>query len=409
MHNRIALVITLCALRTMADTEIIGWGTQATIPSEIRTATAVAAGDSHTVALLNNGTTTGWGSSSITDNRYAPFTASDLSSHVHQLNGPATAVIKVCAGWSHTSYWLNNQMVVTRGANNLSQIGVFPFTSGNADPPNSQIIDVACGANFTAVAYWRPSSGTYSIKVWGQITSGGPTGHRLIQTTDINVNNPAWSFSFPVTKIAGGSAHLVWVMNSGTSGVVTGVGDFNAIPQNGNPNNSGAVKLTAGNNCTLWLKANGNAYGVGNNHSGFISGNNSDISAGVGHELMLKTIPAGTVTATAYSLPEGNQGGQANVPAFLGGVLAVSAGRFHSVAVVTRKEKPVVEFTITGPGTGLVEWPSTYPEYNQVYESSDVAGPYTLVPGTQTVVSGKFRLPVTFTGTQWFYRLKRTY
>lgn len=403
---RLALICVLGALHAYAvETEIVGWGTQPPLPSLVRNAVQVAGGDQHSVALLSDGTAIGWSFAGFADNRAAAFTAADLATYVRPGAGAATAIIKVCAGAEHSLYWLNNGMVVSRGRNVSNKIGVFPFSG---DVAGYEIIDVACSLNANAVAYKNGTN--YFIRVWGNLTGAGDTTPRMIQSSDINLNNRPWNISFPISKIACGSAHLSWIMNNGTAGVVTGVGDFNSIPQNGNGNNSGATAISSGNGFTMWLK-NGNVFASGFNLNGLVATNVASMSAGVGHELYLKN--DGTVTAFA-STSAGNDYGQAIVPQFLSGVLAVSAGRFHSLALITRKEPPAVSITMVddAPLTFNLSWPSGYPEYNKVSYAPSALGVYANVSVTPVLFGGSFNAqvePSSANGPLGVYKLIRTY
>lgn len=391
--------LSMTAFGRVYETQIVPWGNQAPVPADIKTAVAISTNATHSVALMPDGTTRGWGNPT-TDNRYADFTAADLATYVRNGTLVATRVLKVVCGGAHTVYWLNNGMVVSRGSNTNGRLGVFPFAG---DPASYTIIDVAATNNGCAVAY--VSGGTNSIRAWGVIAGGDSTLPRFITST--NPNNKSWNFSFPISKMEGGNFHIAWVMNNGTAGVVTGYGDFNSLPLNSHTNNHGAIDLACGDSYTLWIRGT-NVYGAGFNHNGLgiLASNVKKVSAGNAHELYLTT--DATVTTSPGS---SNSNGQATVPVGLAHVVGLDAGPVSSLALVMKTPiESSVEVVVTGvnPKTVTMTWPGGYPEFSLIQGTSDLNVPFVTLALSPT--HKLFTSEVTFTTTSptdRFYRVAK--
>jgi hypothetical protein len=248
-------------------------------------ATAIAAGDYHTVALMRNGTVIAWGR-----NDYGQT----------DVPGNLTDVKFIAAGHPHSLAVKSNGTVVAWGLNSSGETNVPPGLSG--------VAAVAAGGNHT-VALREDGS----LAAWGANNSG--------QTTI----PPGLT---GVRAIGAGVAHTVVLKSNGTvvAWGLNGEGQTN-VPAG----LSGVMAVAAGNLHTVALMSNGTVVAWGRNVEGQTNvpvglSNVIAIAAGYGHNLALKA--DGTVAAWGYNFQ-----GQTTIPAGLHGVTSIAAGGFHSVAI----------------------------------------------------------------------------
>ena len=299
--------------------------TQATSPGNPinlgtnRTAVAVAAGGSHTCAILDNGDLKCWGrdysgqlgdggpawtSNNPTDT-YAP------SSTAINLGSGRTAVA-VSAGGAHTCAILDNGELKCWGSDLYGQLGNggtnhsgFGRTDTNA--PNSTAIDLGAGRTAVAVsAYWSNTCAILDngeVKCWGrnregQLGDGSNTDSTTPSSTAINLGAGRTAVA-----LSGGYDHTCAILDngdlkcwgndgSGQLGDGGSVGSTNAPSSTAIDLGTGrtAVAVAPGNQHTCALLDNGSAMCWGVDNSGqlgtagsnqgkqyspvFVSGNN---------------------------------------------------------------------------------------------------------------------------------------
>ena len=254
--------------------------------SELPQATAIAAGDAHSLALLSNGTVIGWGSNSN-----------------GQTTVPNTVVGAkvIAAGGSHSLALLGNGTVVGWGANTQNQITI-PNTVAGAK-------GIAAG-NFHSLALL--SDGT--VIGWGL----NGTGQTTIPNTVVGA-----------TVVAAGINHSLALLSNGT---VIGWG-ANGSGQTTIPNTLvGTTALDGGNSHSLALLNDGSVVGWGSNGNGLTTIPNTVVSAtaiAVGGAHNLALLSNGSVVGWGS-----NNNGQTTIPNTVVGATVIAAGSFHSLALL---------------------------------------------------------------------------
>ena len=133
-----------------------------------RTATAIAAGDFHTCALLDNGTVKCWGTtpsdSSATATRTTAATAPArwATTSTRSTSVPVARPIAITAGDHHTCALLDNDTVKCWGWNDFGQLGY-----GDTDRPRRRC---------------RRDGRQLGIRVGAQLVGGGPGRRRTCST-----------------------------------------------------------------------------------------------------------------------------------------------------------------------------------------------------------------------------------
>ena len=264
--------------------KMLAWGNdssgQTNLPVGLMNAVAVAGGQSHSAALLNDGTVRAWGSNSS-----------------GQTNVPATAtnVIAIASGLNHLLALRGNHTVVAWGANNNGQINV-PATATN-------VLAIACGENHSL-----------ALRADGKVIAWGNNGNGQI-------NVPANLTD--VVGIAGGGRHTLALKSDGT---VWAWGD-NASGQTNVPSGaSNIVAVAAGDTFSLGLRNDSTLVAWGSYATPGGNANLIAVAAGTYHALALKT--NGTIIAWGN-----NNYGQSSVSAVTGGGVCLAAGQYHSLIV----------------------------------------------------------------------------
>ena len=167
------------------------WGAQPDLGTG-RTAIAIAAGYTHTCAILDNGDLKCWGSNTYgqlgdgtTTNRNEPTLVSSL--------GTGRTAVAVSAGWYHTCAILDNGDAKCWGRDHHGQLGDGGSNTDLSAPP-SNAIDL--GTNRTAVAISSGERFTCAIlenseaKCWGQDAQGqlGDGGSNTDQGSPVSVS-----------------------------------------------------------------------------------------------------------------------------------------------------------------------------------------------------------------------------
>ena len=314
---------------------VVAWGNntygQTNVPPGLSWVTAIAAGESHTVALTSDGTVVAWG-----DNSYGQ-TAVPAYAY-------SSAVKAIAAGERHTVALTSDGTVMVWGDNSHGQATVPPGLSG--------VTAIAGGQWHTVVL---KNDGT--VVAWGDNTYG--------QTTV----PPGLS---GVTAIAAGGGNTVALKSDGTL-VAWGANGFgqSTIP----PGMIGATAISVGSSHTVVLKSDGTVVAWGNNFFGQstvpagLSGVTA-IAAGWYHTVALKS--DGTLVAWGW-----NDDGQSAIPAGLGGVAAIAAGWYHTVALlgpIITMQPMAQTFTLGGDVTLSVGTVGTALSYQWQFNGANIPG-----------------------------------
>jgi alpha-tubulin suppressor-like RCC1 family protein len=298
------------AILTVA--QLIGWGSGSpvpvTIPLTLTNAAAIAAGESHGLALNFDSTITAWG-----DNSY------------RQTNVPAALsnVAAISAGFYHSLALKNDGTVVAWGAgtNNL----FLPNAGQSIVPPGlTNVLGIAAGAYHSLIV---KSNGT--VLAWGYNSNG-------------QTNVPAGLSN--IVAVAAGAYHNLALRNDGTV-VAWGAGTNISSPPNFGQSKvpaglSNVVAIAAGVYHSLALKSDGtiiawgnNAYGQTNVPAGF--SNVVAISCGGYHNFAISVQGALTVWGN-------NQYGQTNIPVGVTNVVAAAGGLYYSMCVMNNGTPVIV-------------------------------------------------------------------
>ncbi len=313
---------------------VIAWGRnttgQTSVPADLNLVTALAGGESHTVALKNDGTMVAWG-----DNTYGQTTQpADL--------GPVKAI---AAGEYHTVALKADGTVAAWGNNNHGQTTVPVGLNGVAVIAAGQWHTVVLKTNGTVTAWGNNSNGESTPPV-------GLVG---------------------VTAIAAGGGHTLAVKSDGT---VLAWGANGFFLQSSVPGGlSGVTAVAAGSSHSVALKSNGTVVAWGNNLFGQatippgLSGVTA-IAAGNFHTVALKS--DGTVVAWGW-----NDDGQTTIPAGLDGVTAIAAGWYHTAALLGPliTSQPLAQtFTVGGGITLSVAAIGTGLTYQWQFNGTNISG-----------------------------------
>ena len=264
--------------------KMLVWGNnssgQTNLPAGLTNVVAVAGGQSHSAALLNDGTVRVWGGTSA------------------QTNVPAgvTNVIAIASGLNHLLALRADHSVIGWGVNNFGQTTI-PAAATN-------VLAIACGQNHSL-----------ALRADGKVVAWGYNGNG-------QANVP--STLADVLAIAGGGRHTLALKSDGT---VRAWGDNAAGQTNVPAAASNVVAIAAGDSHSLCLRADGTVVAWGS-LSAPSSGNTNfiTIAAGYGHDLALKT--NGTLVGW------GDNGyGQSSPPAGVGGIAGLAAGMYHSLII----------------------------------------------------------------------------
>lgn len=280
---------------------VVGWGDdshgQSTPPADLADVKAIATGGVQTMALKNDGTVVGWGSS--------PNVPEGL-----------TGVTAIASRVYHTMALKSDGSVV-----------VWNIPSGVMAVPAglTGVTAIAAGSEHLVAL-----KGDGTVVAWGWNTRN---------QTNVPVALTG------VTAIAAGRYHTVALKGDGT---VAAWGDDSAGQATVPVGLTGVTAVSAGDSHTVALKSDGTVIAWGDNGFGQtnvpagLTGVTA-VAAGSGHTVALKN--DGTVVAWGW-----NTSGQATVPDGLTGVKAIAAG--HANTVVLRD--PSVTF-----GNQIVTTPST--------------------------------------------------
>ncbi len=292
---------------------VMSWGTngfgQATVPTGLTNAVAVAAGANHSLALRASGTVVAWGS-----NSYGQTTVPAVLSNAVAVAGGADFSLALRA----------DGKVVAWGRNNLGQTNV---------PAGLTNVVAVAGGGVYSLALCRDGT----VTAWGNNALG---------QTNVPVDLTS------AVAVAAGSNHALALRADGS---VEAWGD-NALGQtNVSADLTNVVAVEAGSNHSLALRSDGTVVAWGDNGYGQtnVPTDLTDVvlvSAGANHSLALRA--DGTVVAWG----DGSCG-QTNVPTDLTNVVAVAGGGGHSLALAPSASLVVVSAhgsLVPGQGTNWV-------------------------------------------------------
>ncbi len=291
--NNYGAIFSDSATLTVVPSLVIAWGYggdgQTTVPPSLTNAVAIAAGDSHSVALRADGSVIAWG-----DNFQG------------QTDVPPTLsnVVAVAAGGFHNLALQNNGSVVSWGQNDFGQTNV-PTTLSN-------VIAIAAGA-FHSLALKRDGT----IIAWGD-DDYGQTDLPLLLSN--------------VVSIAAGYYHNLALKADGT--VTAWGGDpLDDRGQTDVPADlSNVVAVAAGYFHNLALRGDGTVAAWGDNDDGEANvppglSNVVTMASGGYHNLGLGG--DGTILSWGF-----DDQGQTKVPVGLPNVVAIAGGGYHSLALL---------------------------------------------------------------------------
>jgi hypothetical protein len=224
------------------DGTVAAWGFnfygQSIVPSNLTSVVAIAGGGSYSMALKNNGTVVVWGSQ--------PAAPVDLTN--------ATAI---AGGWSHLLALRNDGTVVSWGS--LS----------NVSPGLTNIIAISAGSGYSLALFADGTLTAWGDDSYGQLEIPG------------NATN--------IVAIAAGGGHCLALQRTGRV-IAWGRNDFG---QSTVPTNLTALAIGAGGLHSIALKSDGSVLAWGNDSYGQVSTAPADtnfiaIAAGGYHNLALK-------------------------------------------------------------------------------------------------------------------------
>jgi RHS repeat-associated protein len=264
--------------------------------------TDVAAGGFHNLALQSDGSVWAWGANwsgqlgdGTTDPRSSPVQVSGLSS-----------VIQVAAGTSHSLALRSDGTVWSWGANGNGQLGNGTTAEQHSPtqvPGLSGIVAVAAGDGHSLALRGDGTVWTWGANFDGQLGDGSTTErHAPVQVAGL----------ITIASIGGGANHTLAVKSDGTVWAWGNNGDgelgIGNTSDQSTPTQmatiSGATAVAGGDFHSLVLLRDGTVWGTGNNSTGQL----------------------GDGTTTNHSSPVQTAGG-------LTGIVAVSAGSYHSLAL----------------------------------------------------------------------------
>lgn len=203
-----------------------------------RTATAIAAGASHTCAILDTGQVRCWGvNASGQLGTGVPGTIGDneaVSAGNPVALGPGRTAVAITAGAQHSCAILDTGAVRCWGANAVGQIGTGAAGTVGDDEPVSSIAPVDLGAGRTAIAITAGSTHTCAtldtgaVRCWGD-GAGGRLGYENVTTIG---DTEAPSAAGPV-NLGGRAARAVAAGQAHTCAALIG-GDVRCWGNNGN-------------------------------------------------------------------------------------------------------------------------------------------------------------------------------
>jgi alpha-tubulin suppressor-like RCC1 family protein len=229
---------------------------------------AVAAGESHTVTLKDDGTVWAWGR-----NNYGQVGNGSLTNILYptQLTTLTNSIVEVAAGTSHTVALDPVGQVWAWGRNQAGQLG--DGTTSTRSKPilvsslGNAVHTIEAGEEFTVAVKENGSVWAWGRNTYGQIGDGTLT----TRTRPASVSG----FTASVTDIASGFAHSVALQSDGTVWTwglnnygQLGNGTVENILRPSQTSLAGVTQVAAGNYFSMALRSDGTVWTWGSNGSG---------------------------------------------------------------------------------------------------------------------------------------------
>ena len=366
------------SLALLADASVVAWGnnefgqlgdgteTNRGVPVAVgglKEVTAIAAGGSHSLALLKNGTVMAWGY-----NFHGQLGDGKLGTEEAGETEPVpvkglTKVKAIAAGGEHSLALLENGTVMAWGNDENGQLG-----NGTLKPSSDVPVAVKGLTGVTAISAGGEfslaltSKGT--VQAWGA-DEAGQLGNAGVEEGTSDVPVPVEELS-GVTAIAAGAEHALALLGGGTvmawgSDTSGELGNGTIKPSEGKPvavsGLSGVSAISAGGHDSVALLGGGSLMAWGINHSGTLgdgtTGSPSDVPVVVAGISKVANVSAGGAHMLAFGEPTAVVTGLSPSlgPATGGNKVLVSGDSFTGATAVKFGATPAVEFTVTSPTT----------------------------------------------------------
>ncbi len=239
---------------------------------------AIAVGGNHSLALKSDGTVWGWGMNvdgQLGDGTWGSFLVRPRAVQVTVSGGAAlTSVIAIAAGQTHSLALKSDGTLWAWGANAWGQLGNGGGAGVNRaiQVPNLNGVTAIAAAGYHNLALKTDGTGVGSLWAWGYNAFG-----EIGDGTTVNVNDPV-QVAQDVTLASAGVYHSLFRKSDGT---LWGMGN-NAYGQLGDSTQTSPrvrpspafaglneiVQLSAGSAHSLVLRSDGTVWGVGGNAVG---------------------------------------------------------------------------------------------------------------------------------------------
>jgi alpha-tubulin suppressor-like RCC1 family protein len=211
------------SLALLANTTVVAWGgnefgqlgngttNTSSVPvavSGLSGVKAIAAGGNHSLALLSNGTVMAWGDNEAGQLGNGSVVSSEVPVPVKGLTG----VKEIAAGGSHSLALLANGTVMAWGANELGQLGNGTIKSSNVPVAVKGLTGataISAGGEFSLALV-----GKGAVEAWGS-DEAGQLGNTTIEEPSSSLPVPVGTLT-GVTAIAAGAQHGLALLGGGT-------------------------------------------------------------------------------------------------------------------------------------------------------------------------------------------------
>ena len=328
---------TVCIYGSFADGCNGNFGITASstvlLPNDLN-ATSISAGISHTCALMENGAVYCWGSNSNLQN--GDGTSDDLATPAIASLPVGRYAVSLGVGNTHSCAVLDNGSAICWGANSFGQLG---DGSAGADatyqfvqlPAGRSIVEIRGGGAHTCVLLDAGDVACWGRNTHGQLGDGTTIG----KITPLIITLPG---TLSATSIALGNLHSCALFDSGEiacwgsnqNGLIGGGGQYNATPSMlVLPDGLSLLSLSAGEGHTCGLTSTSRLVCIGDNGVGQL-GDGSQINQPSldyvvsiqGAIITTPHLPVGTIygtpktilSSTTYTIYANNSIGQTNFP-----------------------------------------------------------------------------------------------
>jgi alpha-tubulin suppressor-like RCC1 family protein len=380
-------------------------------------ATSVAAGARHSLALLQNSTVMAWGndeSGQLGDGRAGPQYNRDRPIEAVM---PGLAVTAIAAGEEHSLALLENGTVMAWGNDESGQLGdggkvrfrsIPAVVKGVSGLQLTGVVAIAAGEEHSLALLGNGTVVAWGSNNHGQLGTGTTTGPQLCEWGACSITPVAVSGLSGVTAIAAGGNHSLAVLKNGTV-MAWGSNGYGQLGNAGTTNSdvpvavsglSGVTAIAAGEEHSLALLQNGTVVAWGANGEGQLGDGTSSGPEKCGasteeeacsttpvavsglSEINVKGIAAGSwhslafgpplPTVTAVSPKEGSQVGGTLVTITGTEFTGATAVTFGSTNAIVFKVESASSITaVSPPGTGAVDVTVTTPEGTSLTNSAD--------------------------------------